>query len=174
MKFLKLFIISAVLLCAVVTSISFLIPFNVRISRAINMHATPSAIWGHVDDMHQWPSWNPFFGKHLKSQPVFDDTSGKMGASMEVGGTMIYWKQKTTNEKVAVMQKAGFKPIVTGWNAITHQGSDSTTVQWYMDFKLRWYPWEKFSSLLFEKNYGVRMEQGLSNLKKLAEATVDH
>ena len=71
------------------------------------------------------------------------------------------------------MQKKGFRPIVTGWNAITHQSTDSTTVQWYIDFQLRWYPWEKFSSLLFEKNYGVRMEEGLSNLKKLAETTVD-
>jgi hypothetical protein len=35
-----------------------------------------------------------------------------------------------------------------------------------MDFKLRWYPWEKFSSLLLEKRYGPVMEQGLAKLKK--------
>jgi hypothetical protein len=170
MKFLRLLIISAVLLFAVVTAMSFLIPFNVRISRAVNIHATPAVIWEYVDDMHNWQSWNPFFGKHLQSQPQFTDTSGGMATSMEIGGTTIRWKEKAADKKIAVMQKEGFKPIVNGWNAITHKGSDSTTVQWYMDFRLRWYPWEKFSSLLFEKNYGARMEQGLTNLKKLAEA----
>jgi len=43
-------------------------------------------------------------------------------------------------------------------------------VQWWMDFKLRWYPWEKFSSLFFENIYGAQMEKGLDNLKRLAEA----
>jgi hypothetical protein len=38
-----------------------------------------------------------------------------------------------------------------------------------MDFHLRWYPWEKFGSLLLEKSYGTKMEMGLMSLKKLAE-----
>jgi hypothetical protein len=38
-----------------------------------------------------------------------------------------------------------------------------------MDFHLRWYPWEKFASLLLEKSYGPRMEQGLATLKRLVE-----
>jgi hypothetical protein len=38
-----------------------------------------------------------------------------------------------------------------------------------MDFRLRWYPWEKFSSLLLEKRYGPMLENGLDNLKKLME-----
>jgi hypothetical protein len=38
-----------------------------------------------------------------------------------------------------------------------------------MDFKLKWYPWEKFKSLFYENFYGVQMEQGLSNLKELSE-----
>jgi hypothetical protein len=39
-----------------------------------------------------------------------------------------------------------------------------------MDFHLRWYPWEKFASLLFEQSYGPKMEQGLGNIKKMVEA----
>ena len=58
---------------------------------------------------------------------------------------------------------------MNGWKFISHAGSDSATLQWYIDFNLRWYPWEKFASLLFEKSYGAQMEQGLSNLKKIVE-----
>ncbi len=172
MRLLRLFIISVILLFTVITAISLLIPSNVRISRATNIDATPSAIWEHVDDMRDWSLWNPFFGKQV-SGTVLADTAGAKATRMVVGGTTITWKEKSAYKREATMQKKGFGPIVTGWNAITHESTDSTTVQWYIDFQLRWYPWEKFSSLLFEKNYGVRMEEGLSNLKKLAETTVD-
>jgi hypothetical protein len=40
-----------------------------------------------------------------------------------------------------------------------------------MDFRLSWYPWEKFSSLFYEKTYGAMMERGLNDLKKRLETT---
>ena len=58
--------------------------------------------------------------------------------------------------------------VISGFKTIRHSG-DSLTLQWYMDFKLKWYPWEKFRSLFYENIYGVQMEQGLSNLKELAK-----
>jgi hypothetical protein len=60
------------------------------------------------------------------------------------------------------------KPVVSGFKTIRHPG-DSSTLQWYMDFNLKWYPWDKFRSLFYENIYGVQMEQGLSNLKELSK-----
>lgn len=57
----------------------------------------------------------------------------------------------------------------SGWNIFPGSVPNTITVQWYRDFHLRWYPWEKFSSLLLEKRYGPPMEQGLGNLKRLLE-----
>lgn len=59
--------------------------------------------------------------------------------------------------------------LLTGWNLVPSQADSSTTVQWYMDFQLDWYPWEKFSSLLFEKQYGTQLEKGLHDLKEWVE-----
>jgi hypothetical protein len=42
-------------------------------------------------------------------------------------------------------------------------------LQWYFDIKLRWYPWEKFGSIVFDKQLGPPMEKSLGNLKKLLE-----
>ena len=56
----------------------------------------------------------------------------------------------------------------TGWNFYP-ANNNAVTVQWYIDFHLKWYPWEKFSSLMLEKRYGPQMEQGLGNLKALFE-----
>jgi hypothetical protein len=34
-----------------------------------------------------------------------------------------------------------------------------------MDFKLPWYPWQKFGSLFYENTYGQMMQNGLANSK---------
>src|SRR5205085_529666 len=59
------------------------------------------------------------------------------------------------------------KLIYTIWKIIPT--SNPVVIQWSLYFHLRWYPWEKFSSLLFEKRYGPVMEQGLNNLKNYLE-----
>jgi hypothetical protein len=64
------------------------------------------------------------------------------------------------------LQQPHKKPVINGWK-IYHTAPDSLTLQWYMDFHLRWYPWEKLGSLFYENTYGVMMEQGLTNLKRL-------
>ena len=97
-----------------------------------------------------------------------DTINGKSG-SMSVSGTSVQWKDIRPDERIAEM-KSSRRSILNGWKCISHAGSDSTTLQWYMDFHLRWYPWEKFASLLFEQSYGPKMEQGLGNLKKILEA----
>jgi len=63
----------------------------------------------------------------------------------------------------------GARNITSGWYLHPGNAIGDMTVQWRMDFKLRWYPWEKFASLLFEKQYGTQMEEGLNRLKAFTE-----
>ena len=169
MRLIKLFILSFIVLFLIITGISLLIPFHVRISRATNMMATPTEVWQQVDDMHTWKNWNPFFLGVSADKIMYADSVNGKPASMKVSGTSIQWKGVQPDERIAEMQ-SGHRSILNGWKCISHVQSDSTTVQWYMDFHLRWYPWEKFASLLFEQSYGPKMEQGLGNLKKIVEA----
>jgi hypothetical protein len=74
--------------------------------------------------------------------------------------------EKTDSSLVYSLQQAGRKRVNSGWIIYGTSNSDSLALQWYMDFKLSWYPWEKFSSLFYEKTYGAMMERGLYNLKK--------
>jgi hypothetical protein len=134
------------------------------------MSGTPTEVWQQVDDMGAWKNWNPFFSGVSPDKISYSDTINGKPRIMKVSGTSIEWKEMKTDEHIAIMQKPGHRPILNGWKCISHPGSDSTTVQWYMDFHLRWYPWEKFASLLFEQSYGPKMEQGLGNIKKVVEA----
>ena len=67
---------------------------------------------------------------------------------------------------------AGFskRDFSMGWFVVPNFNPSQVTVQWWMDFKLRWYPWEKFASLLFDKQYGTRLEIGLRRLKDFVES----
>ena len=146
------------------------IPSQVRISRAINVKAPASQLWEQIDDFRKWQNWNPFFIDLAKDSTTYLDSTNGKPKLMEVKGTIVEWKEVKEDERIAVMQKGNKQPLINGWKCIERQNADSTTLQWYMDFKLRWYPWEKFASLLFEKSYGVRMEEGLNNLKKIVTA----
>jgi hypothetical protein len=170
MRLLKLFFISITVLFLVITGISLLIPFNVRISRATNVLATPAAVWQQVDDMHTWKDWNPFFSDVSPGKITYTDTANGKPRAMQVNGSSVRWQAVNQDEHIAIMEKPGSRPILNGWKCISHAGADSTTVQWYLDFNLRWYPWEKFASLLFEQSYGLKLEQGLGNIKKRVEA----
>jgi len=67
------------------------------------------------------------------------------------------------------LQQLGKPEVINGWKIYRYSNMDSLTLQWYMDFHLKWYPWKKFGSLFFENTYGVMMEQGLNNVKTLTE-----
>jgi len=174
-RIIKLAIISFIFLFLVVTGISLLIPSHVRISKAINIHTVADSVWSQLDDLRKWESWNPFFHNLATKQVTDLDTAGGKLNAVKVETTTIKWKEKKTDEHIAEMLSANRLPLMSGWKCISHNATasnaetDSITLQWYMDFRLRWYPWEKFSSLMLENSYGIKMEQGLTNLKAILE-----
>ena len=168
MHILRLFFFSFLTLFIVIWGISLLVPSHVRISKAINVKSPEDRVWKYVDDMKTWKSWNPFFENTPTESMIFNDSGDHAG--MQVKETTIKWLSKNAGERKIAIEREGRNPIYHGWKCMQIPGSDSTTIQWYLDFDLKWYPWEKFGSLLFERSYGPKMERGLINLKKMVEA----
>ncbi|MBI1341333.1 MAG: hypothetical protein GC171_00205 [Terrimonas sp.] len=164
MKFLKLLLISFVLLFVLVTTISLFIPSSVRISKAVNVVAKKDSLYQEVADIRRWPLWYP------PMQDTAVQTRWEQdGNTVWLNGTKIVIDKRKTDEILASLSTQSGRKVISGWKFMEIQQADSLTVQWYMDFKLKWYPWEKFSSLFYESMYGVQMEKGLQNLKALAE-----
>jgi hypothetical protein len=115
----------------------------VRISKATDIHATKDSVLAKLSDTINWKSWYP--GADSIALPGI---TGVSDSSVNASGTI-----------------AGKQKAKMGWNIYNSSSPNMVTVQWYMDFHLRWYPWEKFSSLLLEKRYGPLMERGLEKLK---------
>jgi hypothetical protein len=140
MRVIKLAVISAIALFAILYLMSLMIPSNVRISRAINIEGPASRVYPLVMDTSKWHQWN---------------------------------EMKNPQINVAILSKES-NQINTRWthnnrsinSAINiHTIGEITVVQWYFDFRLNWYPWEKFGSITFEKQFGPPMEKSLTNLK---------
>ena len=154
-KLIKLALISIVFLFLVATAISLMIPSHVRISRAVNLHGSPDSVMSLVKDTARWKEWHPSF--------LPGDSSYRLRS------VRIIPQKANDSEVVMLMQQGEKRPVVNGWKLYEHPGIDSLTLQWYMDFRLKWYPWQKFSSLFFEGTYGAMMEQGLANIKRREE-----
>ncbi len=60
MRFIKLFLISAIVLFFVVTVFSFIFPSHIRISRAVNMGVPREKVRAAISDLRTWDQWNAF------------------------------------------------------------------------------------------------------------------
>ena len=165
MRLIKLAILSFIVLFILVTIISLFIPANIRISKATNIATEDALLDTNIRNLLNWKNWHPA----LKAIPQEEIRGSRH--RIEIRGTTMALEDRTTDEIVISMTKDKGRPVWNGFKFIKHPQSDSTTLQWYMDFKLRWYPWEKFKSLFYENIYGVQMEQGLWNLKELSKAS---
>jgi len=152
MNYLKLAVISVVMIFLLFTGISLFIPSTVNISRAVNLSGRANNILVFIKDTSTWEQWYPGFDTLISK-----GTTIKIKSSTDSSITVEFSNDKTN------------KIISSTWQTFPYYGSDSLTLQWSMHFKLRWYPWEKLGSLLYEKSYGQNMERALNNLKQIAE-----
>lgn len=163
MRFVKLAIISAVVLFIVIFLFSLIIPSTVRVSRAIDISAPKDSLKARLADLRQWKEWNI-----MANNPEFNNEQ--------------FLENSITSEQMTITKKAqAGDTLLTDWkqpnarvlnSGFTWFGDDGQLVlQWYFDIKLRWYPWEKFGSIVFDKQLGPPMEKSLGNLKKLLEKT---
>lgn len=153
MRLFKLGLISFLLFFLVLFLFSLLIPSRIRISKAVNLPQKTAQIWALVNDQQNWPQWHPAFQTEESRQKMKALNFERTMAT----DTLVLWQ----------MKQEGKAPVLNGFHLHRFAGRDSVTLQWYMDFRPGWWPWQKFSSLLYEGTYGVMMEQGLTNIKKV-------
>jgi len=114
------------------------------------IHASPDNIMRLVRDTSGWKTWNRFYAGDKSST---------------VSMTILH---DSTDKFVTGWTKSTGKSF-NGTFTVTAAGQQNNVVEWTLDFPLRWYPWERMASMLYEKQLGPEMESSLSELKKLAE-----
>ncbi len=159
MKYIKLALISFVLLFLLLLAITAFIPSVVRVSRAVNISAKQQDIYPLLYNLDNWKKWNAFVADSALKQPVTSESK------IVDGGTgLVIHRTGFTDSTINTLWERKGKEIHSGYNIIGGQG-DVIVVQWYFDIRLKWYPWEKISSIVFDKQLGPLMDKSLNNLK---------
>src|SRR5689334_17363958 len=163
MRIVRFILASVVVVGIIITIISLFIPSDVRISRSIEIHSPKDSVMNQIGNPVHWKNWYPG-ADSLKSYYAGNEIKGLVLDEQRKRYIVIVGKK---DDEVAAEYRLPDKKIPTGWLMAANSGSGPVTIQWYMDFHLRWYPWEKFSSLMFERVYHPQLQQRLDNLNRL-------
>jgi hypothetical protein len=164
MRLLKLAVISVIVLFAIVTAITSLLPSNVLVSRAIDVKSHPSQIKEQVYHLDRWRGWFTDAGG-TPAQASFDSSNN----TLDLAGTTITAQHVTDSSYVTAW--TGKTNMLSTFRIIDHHLPDSViTIQWQVEQKIKWYPWEKLASITKDEIWGGAMEKSLGNLKALLEA----
>lgn len=161
MKLIRLAVLSIVILFILAAVMGALLPATVLVSRAINVHASKDSVMPYLKDIHQWKSW--VSGMELPTVTIFSTSNANLGGTLvNITGisdstVVSSWKGRSGNIQTSTIRMIGdtFQSV--------------TIVQWQFEQKLKWYPWEKFGSIMNDKILGPMMEKNLNNLKLLVE-----
>ena len=169
MRILKFAIISVVVFFFMLTALSLVFPSNVRLSRTINVGVPKGKVLAALNDLHTWPEWNRFVSATPLTGKTFSDPSSGQGAFLRSDQLLLTITAAGADSVRASWTKPGGRSLQNGFDIWPAPGSDSLTVQEWFDFHFRWYPWEKFQGLIYDRQLGPLMEESLAGLKRYVE-----
>jgi hypothetical protein len=162
MRFIKLIVISFVIIVILVTGVSLLFPSTVIVSRAINIRAPKDSVFEYVKNFNGWKQW--IVGLKDSSVTIFSNTQANLA------GTNVVITNSDTSSVHSVWTSKRGKTMEGDIHLFNNpQSPNITVVQWQFQQKLKWYPWEKFASLMGDKIMSPMMESNLLLLQKAVE-----
>ncbi|MCX4137285.1 SRPBCC family protein [Paraburkholderia sp. SEWSISQ10-3 4] len=152
-------------------------PDNFRIERSVRIEAPPERVYGLIDDLHQFNRWNPFLRKDPAAQGTYSGTPSGKGARYAWQGEKVGVGQMEIVDTAAPANVTMNLDFIKPFEA--HNMADftlkpeagATQVTWAM-----YGPAPFLSKLMqvfvsMDRMVGKDFEDGLSNLKTLAEAS---
>ena len=161
MRFLKLGLISVIVIFLLMTLIGSLFPSQIVVQRAKNIDVPADSLKKFINDYNLWNDWMD--GAKNSDMKV----TSKDSAHAYFGTVVITLLSKQNNEWKHDWKSRTFSQIST--IKITALNPSECTIAWDFEQHVNWYPWAKIGSMMNEKIIGSSLEKSLDNLKVLAE-----
>jgi hypothetical protein len=165
MRFLKLAIISFIILFLVVSMIGLMFPSTVSVSRAVEVGAPRDTIYQYLNDIKYWKLW--MAGADTNTITFESAKTAGPGAVARIGTGEVTMTRTAPDSIYMVWKSEKGHVQASGFTIMSHLKDSGFTVQWYFQQKLNWYPWERFASLANDKILGPIMEESLNKLQKI-------
>jgi hypothetical protein len=154
MKLIRFALISVLVISILITAIASLFPSVVITSRAVEVNASKLQIQHCVKNLSAWKGW----------MSDWQDQSVMVQDSIaQVGSQTI--KMLTSTDSTVHLQwvATGQAPyqVQIEWLPLKE---GIYVIHWSFEQHVKWYPWEKFQTLLNEKVLGAKMEEELQHL----------
>lgn len=175
MKALKMVLLVLIVLIVVIFVVSLFLPSKYKFEKSIVVNTHVEQVYKLVIDFKEWPKWDPWFQADTNMTNEFSGNPGighkrtfksktQGNGSMEV----VEFVQNKSIKSKLLFQNSG-KPAWIYWN---FENTDSGTyVNWVVDIETGFSPIAKYM-FLFSKGVMNRfLDDGLKNLKTLAETT---
>jgi len=156
MKYIKLVIISVIFLSVIVMGISLLFPSKVIASRAIEVITSADNIAYFTSDFSHWNQWM----SDWKENKVLIENN-----TAHIGTQTIRFLNKTATKVNYEWIATGQSPYLVTFEWTLLKGS-TYVIHWSFEQNVKWYPWEKFQTLLNDKLLGAKMEIELQHLQE--------
>ncbi|MEJ8843172.1 SRPBCC family protein [Lacibacter sp. H375] len=178
MRLIKMFLFVLLGLFAVITIIGLFIPSSVKISRGIIVTADSSKVFKELSDVKNWNKWLPWItadsGAIVQLSAVTDQPGSYFrwkGVKVNSAGTMTI--QSIKQNEILVLHELKDMNKAEGGFRIRSTGANNkvTEVLWYMEYKLKWYPWERFFGIFTDQIIGSAFDKGLEQFKNYIELT---
>lgn len=168
----KSVVVGLCVLAAFICLFTAFIPRHVTVTRGITLGVRRDSLQAFLEDLQAWPEWCTWMG--ADSAVTREFTSAGPGRQATVA-----WYPKGHPENkifISILQSdpgdvrlfyqfKNLLPAAGGFTLVAKK--DSTFLQWSLDIKLRWYPWEKLSGIAMDKVWGASMKESLNRLKSV-------
>ncbi len=158
----------------------FVLPSQVHVERSLVISASPTEIYPLISDLNQWDAWSPWADKDPNAEMTISGSG--IGQTMEwhsedpqVGnGTQEVIGLESPNY-ISTHLDFGDQGMADATLKLTPQ-DDGTLVSWSLDTDMRagvptlQQPISTYFGFLMDNMIGKDYEQGLNNLKTLAES----
>lgn len=161
MRFIKLGLISVVVLFFIATCIGLVMPANVVVSRAVDITANKDSVFNLMKDIRQWKNW--VTGMNNETVIIGSATEADLaGTKVKIVLTDNYTVHSNWTGKRGTVQESIMRVI---------QDSNSTSLvaQWQFTEHLKWYPWQRLGSMMNEAVMGTQLENNLASLKEIVQ-----
>jgi hypothetical protein len=159
---LRLAIGSIVILSLIVLFLFALFPSTVSVTRMMQINSSEDKILNRISDLRTWKSWNEFVNSPVSKNNPGTKTDTDRADHLWIGDNEISILV-TDRDHVNTLFTHG-NQMFTGQFIIDAKNRPAIVI-WTLNFKVKWYPWEKLASMFYDKQLGPLMEKSLVQLR---------
>lgn len=159
---------------AILMIASVFMPTRVHIERDIIINAQKELIFQQVNNLENWKQWAPWMPDSINGF----DTAGEDEPNTDATTPTDDPKARTSGTTVAITRSVPFEVVEMDIEKEKWQMKGAFRLEvlqegvraiWSIDAETGKKPFRKYSGLFFNKYIGDQLEEGLLNLKNLAE-----